>query len=92
MDAFRRARPAEPLAAEEPAAKAEEQDPRLEAMSLAIAALEPNFRQILQLRLHDELSYDEIAETLRIPVGTVRSRLHHAVKMLSASMRKDPNL
>jgi len=65
-----------------------DEDARLEAMRRAIAALPVAQRKTLELRLHDELSYAEIAEVLNIPVGTVRSRVHHAVgkvrKMLLA--------
>jgi len=40
--------------------------------------LEPNQREIVALRDYLDLSYDEIATTLRIPLGTVMSRLHRA--------------
>ena len=43
-------------------------------------------RETLELRLADELSYEEIAAVLEIPVGTVRSRLHNAVKKLREEM------
>ena len=36
-------------------------------------------REILDLRFSQGLAYAEIAEALDIPIGTVRSRLHHAV-------------
>ena len=39
-------------------------------------------RMNLELRLRDELSYEEIATVLGIPVGTVRSRLHHGLRQL----------
>ena len=35
-----------------------------------------------RLRLRDDLTYHEIAEVLNIPVGTVRSRLHYAIRRL----------
>jgi RNA polymerase sigma-70 factor (ECF subfamily) len=39
-------------------------------------------REILSLRHFDELAYQEIAETLEIPIGTVMSRLYHARRRL----------
>jgi RNA polymerase sigma-70 factor (ECF subfamily) len=44
--------------------------------------LSPKDRRILQLRHFDELSYQEIAERLEIPIGTVMSRLFHARRRL----------
>jgi RNA polymerase sigma-70 factor (ECF subfamily) len=38
--------------------------------------------------LGEELSYEEIAAVLGVPVGTVRSRLHNAVKKLREEMRE----
>jgi RNA polymerase sigma-70 factor (ECF subfamily) len=62
------------------------EDPRLENMRAAIAGLPEALRETLALRLRAELSYEEIAETLQIPVGTVRSRLHDAVRRLRAAV------
>jgi RNA polymerase sigma-70 factor (ECF subfamily) len=58
------------------------QDERLESMRAAIAELSPVHREALLLKLQQDLSYEEIAEVLEVPVGTVRSRLHHAVLRL----------
>jgi RNA polymerase sigma-70 factor (ECF subfamily) len=44
----------------------------------ALGRLETDQREILMLREYEQLSYDEIAELLRIPVNTVRSRLFRA--------------
>ncbi len=54
-------------------------DERADAARETIAALPPLQREILDLRFSQGLSYAEIAEALGIPLGTVRSRLHHAV-------------
>lgn len=43
-----------------------------------IEALDPDSREVVVLRDMQELSYDEIATVLGVPVGTVRSRLHRA--------------
>jgi RNA polymerase sigma-70 factor (ECF subfamily) len=65
-----------------------EEDPRLERMREAIGTLPPPQREALELRLRYELSYEEIAEVLEIPVGTVRSRLHHAIRTLRDRLTK----
>jgi RNA polymerase sigma-70 factor (ECF subfamily) len=44
----------------------------------AIAKLDVGDREILMLREYEQLSYAEIAELLRVPVNTVRSRLFRA--------------
>jgi len=44
----------------------------------AVERLETTEREILMLREYEELSYEEIAELLWIPVNTVRSRLYRA--------------
>ena len=53
----------------------------------AIDELPLNFREILLLCDVEEMSYQEIAETLSIPVGTVMSRLSRARKTLRDDLR-----
>jgi RNA polymerase sigma-70 factor (ECF subfamily) len=66
-----------------------EVDGRLWAVRAAMAKLPKLQREVLQLRLDAELSYEEIASTLAIPVGTVRSRLHHAVRQLRSALGRE---
>lgn len=82
LDALRARQPVDALSAETAAPLAAPEDPRLEPMHAAIAALPGLQRETLLLKLQHELSYEEIAEVLGIPIGTVRSRLHHAVGQL----------
>jgi RNA polymerase sigma-70 factor, ECF subfamily len=53
-----------------------------EMVQRALAELPPHFREILLLCEVEEMSYQEIAETLAIPAGTVMSRLFRARKAL----------
>jgi len=48
------------------------------AVESALDELSPDYRAVLVLRAHENLSYAEIASTLEIPVGTVMSRLSRA--------------
>jgi RNA polymerase sigma-70 factor (ECF subfamily) len=51
-------------------------------MHRRLQALSETFREVLILRYYHHLSEAEIAEILGIPRGTVKSRLHHAVRAL----------
>lgn len=51
---------------------------RRESVRQVIETLKPDFKEILALKYFGEKSYDEMAELLEIPRGTVMSRLFHA--------------
>lgn len=52
----------------------------------ALLNLPPEQRSVLILRYYHDLSYAEIAETLVIPLGTVRSRIHNGLERLKESL------
>ena len=54
----------------------------------ALADLPVPFREILLLCEAEEMSYQEIAETLAVPIGTVMSRLFRARKALRDLLRQ----
>ena len=70
---------ASPGATPEEAASASEVYRRVEE---AVAKLSPEFRSVLVLRDIQDLSYEEVAETLGITLGTVKSRLARARKQV----------
>lgn len=94
-----RVRRTEPLEAEPDRWRPElidgEADPELDAeraelrrqVFAALGALGREHREILVLRDYQDLSYQEIAAVLRVPRGTVMSRLHRARKALGAALR-----
>ena len=43
-----------------------------------MARMEAGYRRLIELRFFDQLSYDEIAQRLSIPLGTVKTRIHRA--------------
>ena len=51
-----------------------------QALGTALAALAAGDRDVLILVAWEQLTYEEVARALDIPVGTVRSRLHRARK------------
>ena len=51
-----------------------------------LAGLTADHREVLLLRFVDGLSLEEISVAMEIPLGTVKSRLHNALKLL----REDP--
>ena len=55
----------------------------------AMERLDASDREILMLREYEQLSYSEIAELLRIPVNTVRSRLFRSRLALKSYLESD---
>ncbi|HAB50682.1 MAG: RNA polymerase subunit sigma [Ignavibacteria bacterium RIFOXYB2_FULL_35_12] len=60
-------------------------------ISLALASLPDDFKTVIILSDIEGFTYDEIADFIDCPVGTVRSRLHRARKMLFAKLYKYAN-
>jgi RNA polymerase sigma-70 factor, ECF subfamily len=67
-------------------AQAGEMRARLEA---ALQALPLKHRTVFLMARYDGLPYLEIARALRIPVGTVKSRMNKAVRILLAAVEED---
>jgi RNA polymerase sigma-70 factor (ECF subfamily) len=61
-----------------PEASASRQSDWQADLTVALAKLTIDHREVIVLREVEGLSYDEIAEALRVPRGTVESRLHRA--------------
>ena len=52
----------------------------------ALLDLPPEFRAVSTLYLIEGLAYEEIAQLLEVPIGTVRSRLHRGRKLLQKAL------
>ncbi|MBI9067892.1 MAG: sigma-70 family RNA polymerase sigma factor [Salinivirgaceae bacterium] len=50
--------------------------------------LKPRYKQLVQLRYFKEFSYEEIAEELDIPIGTVKAQLFRARELLYGILKK----
>ena len=57
-----------------------------ERLNLAIEALPVVFREALILREIEDMSYENIAEIMQAPLGTVMSRLHRARALLRRAL------
>ncbi|MFD2864439.1 RNA polymerase sigma factor [Mucilaginibacter antarcticus] len=53
-----------------------------EELKLLIQSLPPRYRNLITLRYFDELSYEEIAQQLDLPLGTVKAQLFRARYLL----------
>jgi RNA polymerase sigma-70 factor (ECF subfamily) len=63
---------------------------REDAAELAsvMGSLEPNYREVLTLRFHEEMSLEEIASVTRAPLSTVKSRLYRGLAALKPQLTK----
>lgn len=61
----------------------------LARLRAAIEQLEPQDRAVITLTYVEGFSYDEIADSLELPVGTVKSRIHYAKKRIREIIEKE---
>lgn len=54
----------------------------------AIDSLDANYKLLITLRYQNELSYDEIASTLNLPLGTVKTGIFRAKEQLRKSLAR----
>ncbi len=57
-------------------------NPQHENLARMLSHLSPRHREVILLRFVDDMRLNEISEALDIPTGTVKSRLHHALRAL----------
>jgi RNA polymerase sigma-70 factor (ECF subfamily) len=54
----------------------------------AIAELPVAFREVITLRFEEGMKLEEIASVLTLPMGTVKTRLHRALKALRLTLEQ----
>ena len=59
-----------------------EKKQRIAFLRQIVDQLKPVYRDLVKMRYFKELSYEEIAETLHIPIGTVKAQLHRSREQL----------
>ncbi|MCA9196469.1 MAG: sigma-70 family RNA polymerase sigma factor [Pirellulaceae bacterium] len=77
----------EPVSANSAPDQPLERRERVELVQQAIAQLEDEQRMVIVLREIEGCDYEQIAEILEIPLGTVRSRLHRARLQLKEKLK-----
>ena len=55
---------------------------RIQILRQIVEQLKPNYRTLVKLRYFKEMSYEEIASELDIPLGTVKAQLHRSREQL----------
>jgi RNA polymerase sigma-70 factor (ECF subfamily) len=53
-----------------------------------VGKLKPRYQELVKMRYFEELSYEEIAEELNLPIGTVKAQLFRARDFLAQIMQK----
>lgn len=69
-------------------AKAAESRQRTEAVRRAVGALPHELREVILMKEFEELTFQEIADALNIPLSTVKSRLYTALRQLRLRLEK----
>jgi len=59
-----------------------EKKQRIAILRQIVDQLKPQYRTLVKLRYFKEMTYDEIASTLDIPIGTVKAQLHRSREQL----------
>jgi RNA polymerase sigma factor (sigma-70 family) len=62
---------------------------KVQLMHEVVDKLKPRYRVLVELRYFEELSYEEIAEKLELPIGTVKAQLFRAREFLANIMKNN---
>jgi RNA polymerase sigma factor (sigma-70 family) len=68
-------------------AEAMQKEERIRKMREIVDKLKPRYRKLVELRYFDEMAYEEIAEELKLPLGTVKAQLFRAREFLFQMMQ-----
>lgn len=67
-----------------------EKGERLRLVRQAVGALPQELREVIVMKEFEEMTFQEIAETLELPLSTVKSRLYTALKQLKMKLERLP--
>src|SRR5215213_244351 len=71
-------------------ARKTEQNERLQFVRQAVVSLPPELRQVIVMKEFEEMTFQEISDTLDLPLSTVKSRLYTALKQLRMKLDRTP--
>lgn len=71
-------------------AKQTEQAERLHLVRQAVTALPTDLRQVIVMKEFEDMTFQEISDTLELPLSTVKSRLYTALKQLKMRLERSP--
>jgi RNA polymerase sigma factor (sigma-70 family) len=60
---------------------------RIRQLRVVVEKLKPKYKQLVEMRYYEELSYEEISEKLNLPLGTVKAQLFRAREFLYNIMK-----
>jgi RNA polymerase sigma factor (sigma-70 family) len=64
-----------------------QKEERIRKMRTIVDKLKPRYRKLVEMRYFDEMAYEEIAEELNLPLGTVKAQLFRAREFLFQMMK-----
>lgn len=71
-------------------ARTTEKIERMNLVRQAVGALPSDLRQVIVMKEFEEMTFQEISETLELPLSTVKSRLYTALKQLRMRLERTP--
>ncbi len=66
-------------------------DQNVKLIQAVVGTLKPRYRKLIELRYFKEYSYEEIAEDLKLPIGTVKAQLFRARELLFNILKNSPH-
>lgn len=68
------------------------QQQKIKHLSHVVSQLKPKYRRLIELRFYKEYSYEEIANELNLPLGTVKAQIYRAKELLYNILNKTENI